>query len=57
MSANRSDPEKHKNQVRQANAARAEAVNQLITLHPKQFDRLYKAAASKRGVEPAGRRI
>jgi hypothetical protein len=53
---NRTDPEKHREQVRSANAARKEAVDMLIALHPKQFDRLYAFRAAVRGVSPTGRR-
>jgi hypothetical protein len=53
---NRTDPEAHKDQVKRANAARKEAVDALIKMHPIQFDRLYAEAAAKRGVSPTGRR-
>jgi hypothetical protein len=53
---NRTDPEKHRDQVRRANAARKAAVDRLIKLHPIQFYRLYKEEAAKRGVSPTGRR-
>jgi hypothetical protein len=48
---NRSDPEKHKEQVRRANRARYRAVQLLINDHQEEFDRLYLAQAALEGVE------
>jgi hypothetical protein len=53
----RTDPEKHKAQVRAANRARYRAVQLLINKHQVEFDALYAAQASLEGVEakPRGR--
>ena len=53
----RSDPEKHKAQVRAANRARYKAVQLLIHNHQGEFDSLYAQQASLEGVEakPRGR--
>jgi len=53
----RSDPEKHKAQVRAANRARYKAVQLLIHNHQGEFDNLYAQQASLEGVEakPRGR--
>jgi len=51
----RSDPEKHKSQVRAANRARYRATQLLINQHQGEFDELYAAQASLEGVEPKPR--
>jgi hypothetical protein len=51
----RTDPEKHKAQVRAANRARYKAVQELIGRHQGEFDTLYSAQASLEGVEPKPR--
>lgn len=51
----RSDPEKHKAQVRAANRARYKAVQLLIGRHQVEFDTLYADQASLEGVEPKPR--
>jgi uncharacterized protein YPO0396 len=53
----RTDPEKHKAQVRAANRARYKAVQLLIHNHQGEFDNLYAQQASLEGVEakPRGR--
>jgi hypothetical protein len=51
----RTDPEKHKAQVRAANRARYKAVQLLISDHQEQFDTLYAQQAALEGVEPKPR--
>jgi uncharacterized protein YPO0396 len=51
----RSDPEKHRAQVRAANRARYKAVQLLIAKHQAEFDDLYADQASLEGVEPKPR--
>jgi hypothetical protein len=51
----RTDPEKHKAQVRAANRARYKAVQLLINAHQGEFDTLYAQQASLEGVEPKPR--
>ena len=51
----RTDPERHKEQVRAANRARHRAVKRLIAMHPGEFDILYADEAKKEGVEPKPR--
>ena len=51
----RTDPEKHKAQVRAANRARYRAVQALIAEHPERFDDLYAAEAAAEGVTPKPR--
>jgi hypothetical protein len=51
----RTDPEKHKAQVRAANRARYKAVQILIHHHQDEFDNLYAAQATLEGVEPKPR--
>jgi hypothetical protein len=51
----RTDPEKHKQQVRAANRARYRAVQLLISAHQGEFDTLYSQQASLEGVEPKPR--
>jgi uncharacterized protein YPO0396 len=53
--ATRTDPEKHKAQVRAANRARYRAVQLLITAHQGEFDTLYGQQAALEGVEPKPR--
>jgi hypothetical protein len=55
MMVTRSDPEKHKAQVRAANRARYRAVQILINENQDRFDTLYAAQASLEGVEPKPR--
>lgn len=51
----RTDPEKHKAQVRAANRARYKAVQELIAENQSRFDVLYAKHATKEGVEPKPR--
>jgi hypothetical protein len=51
----RTDPEKHKEQVRAANRARYRAVQLLINENQERFDELYAAQASLEGVQPKPR--
>ena len=51
----RSDPEKHKAQVRAANRARYKAVQLLIGENQVRFDTLYAEQAALEGVEPKPR--
>ena len=51
----RTDPEKHKAQVRAANRARYKAVQALIGENQERFDDLYAAQAAAEGVEPKPR--
>jgi hypothetical protein len=51
----RTDPEKHKAQVRAANRARYKAVQLLIAENQARFDALYAQQASLEGVEPKPR--
>jgi len=51
----RTDPERHKEQVRAANRARYKAVQLLIREHQDEFDGLYAAQAALEGVEPKPR--
>ena len=51
----RSDPEKHKMQVRAANRARYKATQLLIIEHQERFDALYAQQARLEGVEPKPR--
>ena len=51
----RSDPEKHKAQVRAANRARYRAIQLLINKHQDEFDALYGQQAALEGVEPKPR--
>jgi len=55
MAVTRSDPEKHKAQVRAANRARYRAVQLLINAHQGEFDTLYSQQAALEGVEPKPR--
>ena len=51
----RSDPEKHKAQVRAANRARYRATQLLIGENQARFDALYAQQAALEGVEPKPR--
>jgi hypothetical protein len=51
----RTDPDRHKAQVRAANRARYKAVQLLINAHQGEFDTLYAQQASLEGVEPKPR--
>jgi len=51
----RTDPEKHKAQVRAANRARYRAVQLLIIENQPRFDQLYAQQAQLEGVEPKPR--
>jgi hypothetical protein len=51
----RSDPEKHKAQVRAANRARYKATQLLINENQERFDALYAQQATLEGVEPKPR--
>jgi hypothetical protein len=51
----RSDPEKHKAQVRAANRARYKAVQLLIARHQIEFDNLYAEQALLEDVTPKPR--
>jgi len=51
----RSDPERHKAQVRAANRARYKAVQLLIGENQERFDSLYAQQASLEGVDPKPR--
>lgn len=55
MTATRTDPEKHREQVRAANRARHRATKTLIERHRSEFDLLYEIEAAKEGVEPKPR--
>jgi hypothetical protein len=51
----RTDPERHKEQVRAANRARYKAVQLLIKENQDRFDTLYSQQAALEGVEPKPR--
>jgi uncharacterized protein YPO0396 len=51
----RTDPEKHKEQVRAANRARYRAVQLLIGENQERFDTLYSQQATLEGVQPKPR--
>lgn len=51
----RTDPEKHRAQVRAANRARYRAVQLLISENQSRFDTLYAQQATLEGVEPKPR--
>lgn len=51
----RTDPEKHKEQVKAANRARYRAVQELIDLHRPEFNLLYGKHAEDEGVTPKPR--
>lgn len=48
----RSDPEKHREQVRAANRARYKAIQELIGENQSRFDVLYAKHAENEGVTP-----
>lgn len=50
MAPNRSDVEKHKDQVRRGNQARYEARNELIRRHPEEYAKIYTVIAAEYGV-------
>lgn len=52
----RQDPDRHKDQVRRANAARKAAMDRLIARFPHLYAKYYDEEAQARGVSPAGRR-
>jgi hypothetical protein len=51
----RTDPERHKEQVRLANAARYKAIRALIAENQERFDALYAEFARPLGIEPKPR--
>jgi hypothetical protein len=51
----RTDPEKHKAQVRAANRARYKALQTLVARHPAEFAVIYADEAAHEGVEPKPR--
>jgi hypothetical protein len=53
--AQRTDPERHKAQVRAANRARYRATKDLIAENQERFDVLYTKYAKAEGVTPAQR--
>jgi len=53
--ANRTDPERHRAQVRAANRARYRATQELIAENQERFDLLYAKHAKGEGVTPAPR--
>lgn len=53
--AQRTDPEKHRAQVRAANRARYRATQRLIAEQQSRFDELYGEEASREGVVPSPR--
>ena len=53
--AHRTDPDKHRAQVRAANRARYRATQRLIAERQARFDELYAEEASRVGVTPAPR--
>lgn len=55
--ATRSDPEKHRSQVRAANRARYKAIQRLIAENQERFDAFYAEEAVVEGVEPKPRRF
>ncbi len=55
MTATRTDPERHREQVRAANRARHRATRTLIMKYREEWDNLYAKEAAKEGVEPKPR--
>lgn len=55
MTATRTDPQRHREQVRAANRARHRATRMLIMKHRDEWDALYAKEAAKEGVEPKPR--
>lgn len=53
--ANRTDPDKHREQVRAANRARYRATQRLVDEHQMRFDELYAEEAGREGVQPKPR--
>jgi hypothetical protein len=53
--AQRSDPEKHRAQVRAANRARYRALQRLVDENQARFDVLYSEEADREGVTPKPR--
>ena len=53
--ANRTDPEKHRSQVRAANRARYRAIQRLVNENESRFDELYAEEAGREGVQPKPR--
>jgi hypothetical protein len=54
MTTGRSDPERHRAQVRAANRARYRAIRMLIDENQRRFDELYAQQCRFEGVVPAG---
>lgn len=52
-SPNRSDPDKHKEQMRRASQARYAATRRLQAAHPAEWAALYEEEAHARGVTPS----
>ena len=52
MATHRTDPAKHRAQVRAANQARHRATKRLINAHQSEFDTLYAEEAGAVGVTP-----
>ena len=52
-SPNRSDPDKHKEQMRRASQARYAATRRLQAAHPAEWASLYEEEARLRGVTPS----
>jgi hypothetical protein len=52
---NRTDPEKHRAQVRAANRARYRALQRLVSEYQHRFDELYSEEALHEGVSPKPR--
>ena len=55
MTATRTDPERHREQVRAANRARHRANKRLQAKYPLDWDVFYAEEAAKEGVEPKPR--
>jgi len=53
--ANRTDPDKHRSQVRAANRARYRATQRLVSENQMRFDELYSEEAGREGVQPKPR--
>ena len=53
--ANRTDPERHRAQVRAANRARYRATQELVAENQERFDVLYAKHAEAEGVTPSPR--
>ncbi len=48
--------EKHRDQVKAGNKARAAALKRLVQLHRGDYDRIYAEEATKLGISPAATR-